>query len=252
MERFLVEFLRRNSDVAIGLTAAQLESLTLFVIGVIWIAIVRAPPRLAPAARRRAAPPRASGREVGAAPVNQTLSPWAPTTRSSTSSTSAAGISGLKRRADVHRDGDWHLAFHLWVVAPAGVLLQRRARDKASWPGFLDASAAGHLLAGESIRDGLREADEELGVAYVFDDLAHLGVHRVADTERSGTVNRELQHVFAVRDDRPLAAWRDFDRVELDGLVLDWPRGFASLAAAVNDGRAGSDVVRARSWDGSS
>ena len=70
---------------------------------------------------------------------------------------------GTKRRADVHRDGDWHLAFHLWVVAPAGVLLQRRARGKSSWPGFLDASAAGHLLAGEAIRDGLREADEELG-----------------------------------------------------------------------------------------
>jgi isopentenyldiphosphate isomerase len=159
---------------------------------------------------------------------------------------------GTKRRADVHRDGDWHLAFHLWVVAPAGVLLQRRARDKSSWPGFLDASAAGHLLAGESIRDGLREADEELGAAYVFDDLVQLGVHRVADPERSGTVNRELQHVFAIRDDRPLAAWRDFDRVELDGLVLIGHDGFAALAAAVNDEHAGADAVRGRSWDGSS
>jgi phosphatidylglycerol---prolipoprotein diacylglyceryl transferase len=40
LERFLVEFLRRNEDVALGLTAAQLESLTLFVIGVVWIAVV--------------------------------------------------------------------------------------------------------------------------------------------------------------------------------------------------------------------
>jgi isopentenyldiphosphate isomerase len=159
---------------------------------------------------------------------------------------------GTKRRADVHRDGDWHLAFHLWVVSPAGVLLQRRARDKSSWPGFLDASAAGHLLAGESIRDGLREVDEELGAAYLFDDLGHLGVHRVADAERSGTVNRELQHVFAVRDDRPLSAWGDFDRIELDGLVLVGHDGFAALAAAVNGERSGPDVVHARSWDGSS
>ena len=162
------------------------------------------------------------------------------------------GHLGTKRRADVHRDGDWHLAFHLWVVAPAGVLLQRRAHDKSSWPGFLDASAAGHLLAGESIRDGLREADEELGVAYVFDDLAQLGVHRVAETERSGTVNRELQHVFAIRDDRPLTAWRDFDRVELDGLVLIGHDGFAALAAEVNGERAGPGTVHARWWDGSS
>lgn len=150
---------------------------------------------------------------------------------------------GTKRRGDVHRDGDWHLAFHLWVVAPAGVLLQRRARAKSSWPGYLDASAAGHLLAGESIRDGLREVDEELGAAYAFDDLAKLGVHRVSDAERSGTVNRELQHVFAVRDDRPLAAWRDFDRVELDGLVLVDHDGFAALTG-------GAASVAARAWDG--
>jgi phosphatidylglycerol---prolipoprotein diacylglyceryl transferase len=40
LERFLVEFLRRNEHVALGLTAAQLESLGLFVAGVIWIAVV--------------------------------------------------------------------------------------------------------------------------------------------------------------------------------------------------------------------
>jgi isopentenyldiphosphate isomerase len=158
---------------------------------------------------------------------------------------------GTKRRGDVHRDGDWHLAFHLWVVAPAGVLLQRRSRDKSSWPGFLDASAAGHLLAGESIRDGLREVEEELGATYAFDDLARLGVHRIADTERSGAVNRELQHVFAVRDARPLAAWHDFDRNELAGLVLIGHEGFATLAAAASGKHAEAVAVHARSWDGS-
>src|SRR6266536_3318646 len=41
VERFLIEFIRRNDDVALGLTAAQLESLSLFVIGVVWLAVVR-------------------------------------------------------------------------------------------------------------------------------------------------------------------------------------------------------------------
>jgi isopentenyldiphosphate isomerase len=160
---------------------------------------------------------------------------------------------GIKRRGDVHRDGDWHLAFHLWVVTPGGVLFQRRARDKSSWPGYLDASAAGHLLAGEAVRDGVREADEELGTAYVFDDLEPLGVHRVDDPERSGVVNRELQHVFAVRDDRPLARWTGFDRVELDGLVLVGHEGFAALAAAVTGGEDDAREavsVGGRAWDG--
>ncbi|QEC50496.1 NUDIX domain-containing protein [Baekduia soli] len=144
---------------------------------------------------------------------------------------------GTKRRGDVHRDGDWHLAFHLWVVGPGGVLLQRRAQAKASWPGRLDASAAGHLTAGESVADGLREVEEELGVTYRMDELHALGMHRVDEV-----ANRELQHVFAVRDDRPLTAWTDFDRVELDGLVLV---AHAAFAALVNGSPA-----PARSWDG--
>ncbi len=40
-ERFLVEFIRRNTDVALGLTSAQLESLAMMVIGAIWIYVVR-------------------------------------------------------------------------------------------------------------------------------------------------------------------------------------------------------------------
>jgi phosphatidylglycerol:prolipoprotein diacylglycerol transferase len=40
LERFLVEFVRRNADVALGLTGAQLESLALLVGGAIWLALI--------------------------------------------------------------------------------------------------------------------------------------------------------------------------------------------------------------------
>jgi phosphatidylglycerol:prolipoprotein diacylglycerol transferase len=38
LERFLVEFIRRNSEVLAGLTAPQLESLGLLAIGLVWLA----------------------------------------------------------------------------------------------------------------------------------------------------------------------------------------------------------------------
>jgi isopentenyldiphosphate isomerase len=152
---------------------------------------------------------------------------------------------GIKPRDAVHRDGDWHRAFHLWVVGRNGVLLQRRARSKASWPGRLDATAAGHLLAGEQVRDGLREAEEELGVAYAYDDLLPLGVHRVDEGDAGGTFNREEQHVYAVRDDRPLEAWTGYDRDELDGLVLVGHDQFAALASGGDDVTAPGEE-----WDG--
>jgi phosphatidylglycerol:prolipoprotein diacylglycerol transferase len=39
LERFLVEFLRRNHRIAGGLTAPQYESLALLAAGLVWIAV---------------------------------------------------------------------------------------------------------------------------------------------------------------------------------------------------------------------
>ena len=50
LERFLVEFVRRNEDAALGLTAAQLVSLAMVLAGVVWLALsARAPGRSSPA-----------------------------------------------------------------------------------------------------------------------------------------------------------------------------------------------------------
>jgi phosphatidylglycerol:prolipoprotein diacylglycerol transferase len=40
LERFLVEFIRRNSEVALGLTAPQIESVALLLIGLAWLGVM--------------------------------------------------------------------------------------------------------------------------------------------------------------------------------------------------------------------
>jgi len=40
-ERFLVEFVRRNDEIAAGLTGAQFESLAMMVAGIVWLYVVR-------------------------------------------------------------------------------------------------------------------------------------------------------------------------------------------------------------------
>jgi phosphatidylglycerol---prolipoprotein diacylglyceryl transferase len=40
LERFLVEFIRRNKEVLLGLTAPQVESLVLLAIGLVWLALM--------------------------------------------------------------------------------------------------------------------------------------------------------------------------------------------------------------------
>ncbi|KAL8137035.1 hypothetical protein V2J09_003036 [Rumex salicifolius] len=57
-----------------------------------------------------------------------------------------------KPRGDVHRDGDYHRAVHVWIYSESTheLLLQRRSDCKDSWPGMWDISSAGHISAGDS------------------------------------------------------------------------------------------------------
>lgn len=125
-----------------------------------------------------------------------------------------------KPRDDVHRDGDWHRSAHIWVFSSDGRLLfQRRAPDKDTWPGTLDASVGGHYRAGEGAEEAIvREAREELGIDVVPAELMLLGVRRVESLE-PGIIDRELQDVYLLRRDLPLTAYTP-DPIEIDGLAL--------------------------------
>lgn len=127
----------------------------------------------------------------------------------------------VKRRADVHRDGDWHRAIHVWIYGRdddgAFLLLQRRGLDKDSWPGSLDASAAGHLAAGEVPEDAFREIEEELGIQPDALLLSHAGTRVIAD-EEPDRMDREFEEVYLLRDDRALTAYRP-DPIEVDALA---------------------------------
>ncbi len=116
-----------------------------------------------------------------------------------------------KPKPDVHRDGDWHRAAHLWIVDGHGrVLLQRRADVKESWPGLWDVSVAGHVNAGEGARDtAMREAFEELGLRVAADELTQLGTLRYQAVLNGGTyIENELHEVFFVRREVELASLR--------------------------------------------
>jgi isopentenyldiphosphate isomerase len=136
-----------------------------------------------------------------------------------------------KARELVHRDGDWHRSAHIWIYTGDGRLLfQRRAADKDTWPGRLDASIGGHYRAGEGLTGVVREAHEELGITVTLEELVPIGLRSVVSLE-PGILDRELQDIFLLRRDLSLAAYTP-DPVELDGLtLLD-----AAAAAALHAG----------------
>ena len=115
-----------------------------------------------------------------------------------------------KRRGDVHRDGDWHGALHIWVggVDADGrpfALFQRRSQTKDTWPGCLDVAVGGHLRAGETLSETVREAEEEIGILLEIGDLIRLGRRFAPGVAGS---DNEVQEVFALRSDLPLDAYR--------------------------------------------
>jgi len=124
-----------------------------------------------------------------------------------------------KPRDEVHRDGDWHRSAHVWIfTSDRRLLFQRRAADKDTWPGRLDASVGGHYHAGEGADGVPREVGEELGLAIAADELIPLGVRRV-ESHEPGIDDRELQDVYLLRRDLPLTAYHP-DPSELAALVL--------------------------------
>ena len=87
---------------------------------------------------------------------------------------------GFKHREIIHERGYWHEVFHCWVIekinAEWHIYFQLRSKDKRDYPLQYDITAAGHLLATETVQDGVRELEEEIGITAKFPQLKSLGV----------------------------------------------------------------------------
>jgi 8-oxo-dGTP pyrophosphatase MutT (NUDIX family) len=125
---------------------------------------------------------------------------------------------GVKPRSEVHRDGDWHCAFHCWIIHPDGyLLLQQRSADKDVCPNMLDISAAGHYCAGETMRDGVREVEEELGIRVGFEELIPLGL-RMSCMKGENVLDRHFSDAFLYVSDRDLMDYH-LQLAEVTGLL---------------------------------
>lgn len=130
---------------------------------------------------------------------------------------------GVKERAAVHREGDWHKVFHCWVIYRGDdgldyVVMQKRGPDKDTFPNLLDITAAGHYQAGEDIGDGIREVQEELGISVSFDDLVPLGQH-IGVTNYIKLIDRQFCDVFLLVHPQDIRDYH-YQKEELDGLVV--------------------------------
>ena len=155
-------------------------------------------------------------------------------------------VIGRVRRGDAHRDPRLiHRSVQVVIFTSDGrVLLQRRAATKDLFPGYLCASASGHVMAGDDYHQtARRELIEELGVAPAITYLDKALVYSEMETE--------ITALFLARCDGPFT----FSPTETDGgvfLALDDALALGSdpEARITPSLRVALDEIARRSADG--
>jgi isopentenyldiphosphate isomerase len=117
-------------------------------------------------------------------------------------------VIGQVRRGDAHRDPSLvHRSVQILIFDRHGrVLLQRRSRYKDLFPGYLCASASGHVGTGEDYaQTAAREIQEELGITVPLTLVGKALVRSAQETEMTA--------VFVAHSDGPF----HFHPTETDG-----------------------------------
>lgn len=128
---------------------------------------------------------------------------------------------GVASRDEVHRNGYWHETFQCWFIQTENsidyIYFQIRSDEKKDYPSLLDITAAGHILADETIEDGVREIEEELGIAVSNEDLQLVGI--IEDCIINNHIlDREFAHVFVYQMKEEPASFT-LQKEEVAGIV---------------------------------
>lgn len=120
-------------------------------------------------------------------------------------------VIGRVRRGDAHRDPRLiHRSVQIMIfTSDERILLQRRAATKDLFPGYLCASASGHVMAGDGYAEtARRELIEELGV--------HPAILYLSKTLVRSEMETEITALFLARCDGPFS----FSPTETEGGVF--------------------------------
>jgi isopentenyldiphosphate isomerase len=174
---------------------------------------------------------------------------------------------GIASRGEVHTKGHWHHTFHCWLVrrdweGKAYVLFQQRSDTKDTNPGCFDITAAGHLAAGETPKDAVREMEEELGLSVLFEELVPYGTIREEDAGEAGGkpyIDREVSHVFGLVTDRSpekftlqeeeVAGLYEADALRLIDVMEGIEQSVEAIGVEMKDGQPRQKSVTVRASD---
>lgn len=129
-------------------------------------------------------------------------------------------LAAKKARGEVHQDGDWHRAAHIWISRkPDYILCGLRSLTKDTFPNRWDMIFGGHVEFGEAYQTTAeRELNEELGIAVSPKTLIPLMIYRsVVRDRKNKIINREFRKVYLLNLDYSLKKFK-IQREELQSI----------------------------------
>ncbi|MBR4261159.1 MAG: NUDIX domain-containing protein, partial [Clostridia bacterium] len=126
---------------------------------------------------------------------------------------------GKEERSIVHRDALWHNTVHCWLYDNQGNVYFQIRKDE----GKLYTTASGHVLSGETVKQGFgREIREEIGLKINYEEANLVNVNKfVIDlVKKDGSLfrDRAFSNVYVYEYDGNDKDF-NFDENELQGLV---------------------------------
>ncbi|MDD7390412.1 MAG: isopentenyl-diphosphate Delta-isomerase [Lachnospiraceae bacterium] len=126
---------------------------------------------------------------------------------------------GYGTKEEIHRKGQLHRAFSVFLVDDDRMLIQKRREDKYHSGGLWANACCSHPRRDESLEDAIeRRLQEELGVTAPCRELSHFVYYMKFSDEMH---EYELDHIFLGTYDGEV----DFDRNEIEEVKwvdFDW------------------------------
>ena len=110
-------------------------------------------------------------------------------------------------KSEIHKNGLYHHTAHIWFYTNEGeILLAQRSALKTICPLLWDVSVAGHIDAGESVKQAaIRETKEEIGLDISESDLQKIGVFECFQIYENGIIDNEFHNTFIAELKIPLS-----------------------------------------------
>jgi L-amino acid N-acyltransferase YncA/8-oxo-dGTP pyrophosphatase MutT (NUDIX family) len=147
-------------------------------------------------------------------------------------------------RGSKNRPGDYHIVVHVCIFDKDGnMLIQQRAHDKRGWPDKWDFSIGGHVVSGETSRQGAeRELREELGEHISLDEAPYLTIMFSDGFDDYYLVEKDipLPEITLQKEEVQRVKYASKDEIKkmiADGSFIDYHDGLADLLYAMKSCR---------------